>query len=74
MSEKVSITLDSEVLSFIDKCSSNRSSYINGILWREKQRIFREELAAAYAEQSNDPEFQSEINTWDTVASDALDA
>lgn len=74
MSEKVSITLDSEVLTFVDQLSDNRSSYINGILWKEKRRIFMEELAAAYTEQSKDPVFQEEMSVWDTVAGDALDA
>mgnify|MGYP001803008518 CR=1 FL=1 len=34
MSKKVSITLDDEVLAFVDQLASNRSSFINNILWQ----------------------------------------
>jgi hypothetical protein len=74
MTVKVSITLDSEVLSFVDKLSHNRSSFINDILWREKKRIFLQELGEAYAEQSDDPEFQKEVLAWDVTAGDGLNA
>jgi metal-responsive CopG/Arc/MetJ family transcriptional regulator len=43
MSKKVSITLDDEILNFVDRLASNRSSFINDILWKEKQRIFMKE-------------------------------
>jgi 23S rRNA U2552 (ribose-2'-O)-methylase RlmE/FtsJ len=74
MSKKVSITLDDEVLSFVDQLTSNRSHFINKILQREKQRIFLAELKAAYTDQSCDPESLSEVAVWDAVAGDALDA
>jgi hypothetical protein len=65
MSKKVSITLDDEVLSFVDRLAGNRSSFINDILWKEKRRIFMQELEDAYKEQVNDPIFQEEISLWD---------
>jgi cell division septum initiation protein DivIVA len=74
MSKKVSITLDDEVLEFVDQLASNRSSFINNVLWQEKQRIFMQELAAAYQDQANDPEFQEEIAVWDVVVGDGLKA
>lgn len=74
MSKKVSITLDDEVLAFVDQLASNRSSFINDILWKEKQRIFMQELEAAYKEQVNDPEFQAEISVWDVAVGDGLNA
>jgi hypothetical protein len=74
MSAKVSITLDDEVLSFIDERSDNRSSFINAILAREQQRFFLEELAEAYAEQSADPVFQTEFTVWDVTVSDGIAA
>jgi metal-responsive CopG/Arc/MetJ family transcriptional regulator len=57
MSKKVSITLDDEILDFVDRLASNRSSFINDVLSKEKQKIFMKELAAAYADQAHDPEF-----------------
>lgn len=74
MSKKVSITLDDEVLSFVDRLASNRSSFINDILWKEKRKIFMQELADAYKEQGNDPVFQEEISIWDVTAEDGLNA
>ena len=74
MSKKVSITLDDEVLSFVDNLASNRSSFINDILWKEKKRIFMKELEDAYKEQVNDSIFQEEISLWDATAEDGLNA
>ena len=74
MSKKVSITLDDEVLSFVDRLASNRSSFINDILWKEKRRILMQELEDAYKEQVNDPIVQEEISLWDVTAADGLNA
>ena len=74
MSKKVSITLDDEVLKFVDQLADNRSSFINDILLKEKKRIFMKELEDAYKEQVNDPEFQAEISDWDVTAGDGLNA
>jgi len=74
MSKKVSITLDDEVLKFVDQLASNRSSFINDILLKEKERIFMKKLEDAYKEQVNDPEFQAEISDWDATAGDGLNA
>ena len=65
MSKKVSITLDDEVLDFVDRLASNRSSFINDVLWQEKRRILMKELEEAYKAQANDPELQAEISVWD---------
>jgi hypothetical protein len=74
MSAKVSITLDNEVLSFVDARADNRSSFINAILAREQQRIFLQELAQAYTEQSADSVFQTEFAVWDTTVNDGIAA
>jgi hypothetical protein len=74
MSKKVSITLDDEILDFVDRLASNRSSYINDILQKEKKRIFMQDLGNAYREQDSDPDFQEEISTWDVAVGDGLNA
>jgi metal-responsive CopG/Arc/MetJ family transcriptional regulator len=74
MSAKVSITLDEEVLEFVDKSSQNRSQFINAILAKEKKRQFLQELEDAYTELANDPEYQSEIELWDVTVGDGIDA
>ena len=74
MSKKVSITLDDEVLDFVDQLANNRSSFINDVLWQEKRRIFMKELEDAYTDQANDLEFQQEISVWDVAVGDGLNA
>lgn len=74
MSKKVSITLDDEVLDFVDRLASNRSSFINDVLSQEKRRILMKELEDAYTDQANDPEFQEEITVWDIAVGDGLNA
>ena len=74
MSAKVSITLDEEVLEFVDRSSQNRSQFINAILSKEKKRQFLQELEDAYTELANDPEYQSEIELWDVTVGDGIDA
>ncbi|NCJ07604.1 hypothetical protein GS597_14020 [Synechococcales cyanobacterium C] len=74
MSKKVSITLDDEVLDFVDRLASNRSSFINDVLWQEKRKIFMKELEDAYKDQASDPEFQEEISVWDIAVGDGLNA
>lgn len=74
MSKKVSITLDDGIVAFIDQIAGNRSRFINDVLWKEKQRIFFQELADAYEEQSHDPEFKKEVAAWDVAAGDGLNA
>ena len=74
MSQKISITLDDKVISFLDQIASNRSRFINDVLLEEKKRIFLKELAAAYEEHANSPEFQEEIAVWDVTVDDGLNA
>jgi predicted transcriptional regulator len=74
MSKKVSITLDDEVLDFVDRLATNRSSFINDILLKEQKRIFQQELADAYREQADDSEFQQEVSVWDVTVDDGLNA
>jgi metal-responsive CopG/Arc/MetJ family transcriptional regulator len=74
MSAKVSITLDEEVLKFVDRSSQNRSQFINDILSKEKKRRCLQELADAYTELANDPEYQSEIELWNVAVGDGIDA
>lgn len=74
MSAKVSITLDEEVLEFVDRSSQNRSQFINEILSQAKKKQGFKELEDAYTELANDPEYQAEIKLWDVTVGDGLDA
>jgi predicted transcriptional regulator len=73
MTTKISITLDDEVRRFVDTVAiKNRSHFINQVLRQEQQRLFLEELGAAYAEESADPEFQAEFELWDVTIAGGL--
>jgi hypothetical protein len=74
MSAKVSITLDEEVLEFVDRSSKNRSQFINDILSKAKKIQLLKELEDAYTDLANDPKYQAEIELWDITAGDGLDA
>jgi metal-responsive CopG/Arc/MetJ family transcriptional regulator len=74
MSTKVSITLDEDVLEFVDRSSHNRSQFINQILAQAKKSQLLRELADAYTELANNPEYQAETELWDVTVGDGIDA
>ena len=74
MSAKVSITLDEEVLEFVDRSSQNRSQFINEILSQAKKNQLLKDLADAYTELANNPEYQAETRLWDVTVGDGIDA
>lgn len=74
MTNEITITLDDEILDFVDQLASNRSSFINEILWKEKKRISMQKLENAYREQDWDADFQAEFAVWDITVGDGLDA
>ncbi len=74
MSAKVSITLDEEVLEFVDRSSKNRSQFINEILSQAKKNQLLKDLADAYTELANNPEYQAETKLWDVTVGDGIDA
>lgn len=47
MNTKVSITLDNEVLQFVDRQTQNRSRFINELLRQEQRKQLLQELANA---------------------------
>jgi metal-responsive CopG/Arc/MetJ family transcriptional regulator len=73
MSAKVSITLDEEVLEFVDRSSQNRSQFINEILEREQKRQLLQEIENAYTELADNPEYKSEVELWDIAVGDGID-
>lgn len=74
MSTKVSITLDQEILEFVDRSSQNRNQFINEILAKENRRRLLEEIENSYTELANNSEYQAEIELWDVALGDGIDA
>ena len=66
MAQKISITLDEEVLAFIDSQTKNRSQLINQVFDNLKKQQALSELEAAYIEQSQDEDEIAEIKLWGT--------
>jgi hypothetical protein len=75
MKQKIAITLDRDLLSFIDRqANGNRSDYLNSLITQERRKILANEIIAALQEDSQDPEYQAEIGEWDRLAGDGIDA
>ena len=75
MKQKIAITLDRDLLSFIDRrANGNRSDYLNSLITQERRKILADEIIAALQEDSQDPEYQAEIAEWDRLAGDGIDA
>lgn len=73
MTTKISITLDDDIVRFIDSQGNNRSKTINDLLIKAQQEKLKADLKAAYIDQNNDPHFWSEFELWDSTIGDGLD-
>ncbi|MEH1818800.1 MAG: CopG family transcriptional regulator [Nostoc sp.] len=72
---KVTITLEEDILRFVDQyAQGNRSAYINTLLAEHRRRILATEMIAALKQDIEDPEYQTEIAAWDGVAGDGINA
>jgi hypothetical protein len=75
MKQKIAITIDRKLLSFLDdRSQGNRSEYLNSLLIQERRKILADEIIAALEEDNLDPEYQAEIAEWDRLAGDGIDA
>ncbi len=74
MKQKVAITLDRELLAFIDRqANGNRSDYLNTLITQERRKILAQETIAALQADLQDPEYRAEIAAWDRLAGDGID-
>ncbi|WP_413175178.1 CopG family transcriptional regulator [Anabaena azotica] len=72
---KVTITLEEDILQFIDQqAKGNRSAYINALLAEQRRKILEAEIIASLQEDAKDLEYQNEISSWDNVAGDGINA
>jgi Arc/MetJ-type ribon-helix-helix transcriptional regulator len=74
MKQKVTLTLDQELIEFLDLQASNRSEYLNALLRERRSKVLTEQIVAALQADLEDPEYQAEIQSWDAVVGDGLDA
>jgi Arc/MetJ-type ribon-helix-helix transcriptional regulator len=80
LAKKVTITLDDDILTFVDRQAAvsgevaNRSRYINSVLAAHRRATLEAEMIAALQQDAADPEYQAEIAAWECVAGDGIDA
>ncbi len=75
MKQKIAITIDRKLLSFLDaQAQGNRSEYLNSLLTQARRKILADEIIAALEEDNQDPEYQAEITEWDRLSGDGIDA
>lgn len=73
--QKVTITLEDDILQFVDQqAQGNRSAYINALLAEYRRRIIEAQMIAALKEDAQNPEYQAEIAAWDSVVGDGINA
>lgn len=72
MTKKISISVNDELLDFVDNSSKNRSAFINQCIEEVRQNRQREALKAAYLDQEQDPLFWSEFELWDNTIGDGI--
>ena len=74
MKQKIAVTLDEQLVIFLDvQAGGNRSEYLNSLLERERKRTIEAELIRALKEDYSDPEYLAEVQLWDAVVADGLD-
>ncbi len=74
MKSKIAVSLDQELIAFLDAQATNRSEYLNGLLVEQRTKVLREQMIAALQADQADSEYQAEIAAWDVVVGDGLDA
>jgi metal-responsive CopG/Arc/MetJ family transcriptional regulator len=74
MKQKVTLSLDKELIEFLDLQAKNRSEYLNELLLQKRSQVLADQIKTALQEDVNDPNYLADIQAWDVVAGDGLDA
>ena len=73
MSKTVTITLDDDVLEFVEQLDGDLSACINGVLRQEQRRRSTKAFRTLHGDQAMDPKAQKELSAWDVTVGDGLD-
>lgn len=72
-SQRATFSLNKENHIFLNHVGgNNKSSYINKLLDKERQRTLREAILQANIEEAHDSEYGAELKEWDSTLSDGL--
>lgn len=74
MKSKIALSLDQELIEFIDQQAANRSEYVNKLLIQQRSQLLREQMIMALQADLADPSYQAELAAWDGVVGDGIDA
>lgn len=75
MKQRIAVTLDEELVAFLDaESNGNRSDYLNEIVSQYRKDRIRAEMIAAIKQDVADPEYQAELAMWDSTSGDGIDA
>ena len=72
--ERITLSLDAELVAFLDDRTDNRSRVVSELLREWKREITKREWETACIEEANDPEAAAEFELWDATVGDGLDA
>ena len=73
MTHRNTITLDDEIFAFLNHVAGdNRSAYINQLLKQERNNLLKQALLKANQEEAEDPDYQEELQIWESTLSDGL--
>lgn len=79
MVKKVTITLDDDIVAFVDKQAlhsenqGNRGAFINSVLKELKKQRLQEKLKEAYIQDSQDEAYRKEVAAWDITVGDGIE-
>jgi hypothetical protein len=74
MKQKVTLSLDKALIEFLDLQANNRSEYLNELLVQHRSQVLVHQIKTALQEDLNDPDYLSDLQDWDAVIGDGLDA
>lgn len=75
MKQKIAITLDQEILAFLDSIANgNRSDYLNELLRQQQAKQLKQDMIRALQDDLDDPNYQADIQDWNAVTGDGFNA
>lgn len=75
MKKKVTIALDTDILSFLDsQAQGNRSEYVSILLEQQRRKQLEIEIIDALQHDLANLDYQREIAEWDALTGDGIDA
>jgi glycerol-3-phosphate responsive antiterminator len=72
---KVTLNLEDDIVEFIDRhAQGDINRYINQLLNQHRQATLKADLIQALQKDAENPDYQAELQAWDSVAGDGIDA